>query len=247
MHARTCTCIITWQTGNARRFITSTTSHTNVRRSPPLLTGRRRGGQLVILRTNRYSENCWPCTPPPVLPATVKPELSSRVMACTLLSLQYPFNGNRTRCRESTGVQDTAGRPADGSSAEWPVSGNTSSSTAWSPDSITRSPRSGLTWTDTHSYWSLTPDWLLLDRLSPLLASQPFVRPPPPPPLQHFIRSRFRFSSCLHMAETTVRKPLSDNIPFATHWNDPENNFATYRIVFNRSELQFWKIQFSIE
>lgn len=155
-------------------------------------------GQLDIFRTNRYSENCWPCTPPPVLAATVKPAFNNRVMACTLLSLQYPFNGNRTKCLESTGVQDTAGRPADGSSAEWPVSGNTSSRTAWSPDNITRSPRSGLTWTDTHSYWSFAPERLLLGRLAPF-ESQPFVR-------LHFIRSRFRFSNCLHMAVTTINE-----------------------------------------
>lgn len=153
-----------------------------------------RSCQLDIFRMNRYSENCWPCTPPPVLAATVKPAFSNRVMACTLLSLQYPFNGNRTRCLESTGVQDTAGRPAEGSNAEWPVSGNTSSRTAWSPDNITRSPRSGLTWTDTHSYWSFVPERLLLDRLGPF-ESQPFVR-------LHFIRSRFKFSNCLHIAGT---------------------------------------------
>lgn len=48
--------------------------------------GHHEGG--LTRRTNRYSENCWPSTPPPLEATTLKPALSRRWMACTELSLQ---------------------------------------------------------------------------------------------------------------------------------------------------------------
>lgn len=40
------------------------------------------------LRTSKYSENCWPSTPPPVLASIVKPAFRRRVSTCTEFSLQ---------------------------------------------------------------------------------------------------------------------------------------------------------------
>ena len=42
----------------------------------------------------RYSENCWPSTPPPLLVFSSKLLLRSWAITCIVVTLQYPFKGN---------------------------------------------------------------------------------------------------------------------------------------------------------
>lgn len=103
-------------------------------------------------RTSKYSENCCPSTPPPVLASIVNPAFNKRVNTWMEFSLQYPFNGNRIICRPSNWFHATLVRP---SSTAWFVSGNISSRTKRSADNIIRSPKSGDICSATISYVSI--------------------------------------------------------------------------------------------
>lgn len=158
---------------------------------------------MEFFRTSRYSENCWPSTPPPVLASIVNPAFSSRVITCTEFSLQYPFRGKRIICRPSSWFHAAFERA---SNTAWLVSGKTSSNNERSADIMMRSPRSGEIWSATISYKSVSDAWcksLVLPiggcgDVGPTTAADKLLRS----------RSFFICSSCLIMA---VDKALEHN------------------------------------
>ena len=121
-------------------------------------------------RMKRYSENCWPSTPPPLDATILKSAFRRRVIAwlrrttirggryidhndmllkntCIELSLQYPLRGNLITWRGSW-FHATLLRASIKGVA---ISGNAPSIRLRSPESMIRSPRSGLMWTARHS------------------------------------------------------------------------------------------------